>query len=156
VPTFGHDTIQRFRQSVSELKRMAAHDFEDLLQVSLTSPSGKCVFAIFQKRSHFWQKVLLLQKWQKYLFLKKIATLLMHFSLHFYIHFSCLCNTLFATLLVYFYYTCCRLFGALLICTLLLHFLLHFLYTFSTLVADICCTLGTLLLHILFTFSSSL
>ncbi|KIJ58675.1 hypothetical protein HYDPIDRAFT_73386, partial [Hydnomerulius pinastri MD-312] len=32
VPTFGHDTIQCFRQSVSELKRMAAHDFEDLLQ----------------------------------------------------------------------------------------------------------------------------
>ena len=35
IPTFGRNTIWRFRSNVSELKRMAAHDFEDLLQVTL-------------------------------------------------------------------------------------------------------------------------
>ena len=33
VPAFGCDTIRRFGRNVSELKRMAARDFEDLLQV---------------------------------------------------------------------------------------------------------------------------
>jgi hypothetical protein len=33
VPTFGQDTIRRFSNNVSELKRLAARDFEDLLQV---------------------------------------------------------------------------------------------------------------------------
>ncbi|KIJ64394.1 hypothetical protein HYDPIDRAFT_90003, partial [Hydnomerulius pinastri MD-312] len=31
VPTFGRDTIRRFRSNSSEMKRMAARDFEDLL-----------------------------------------------------------------------------------------------------------------------------
>jgi hypothetical protein len=35
VPTFGSDTIRRFSDNVSELKKLAARDFEDLLQVSL-------------------------------------------------------------------------------------------------------------------------
>ena len=35
IPTFGRDTIRRFRRNVSELKQMAARDFEDLLQVNL-------------------------------------------------------------------------------------------------------------------------
>lgn len=35
VPTFGRDTICRFRRNVSELKKMAARDFEDILQVSV-------------------------------------------------------------------------------------------------------------------------
>jgi len=34
IPTFGRDTIRKFRSNVSELKKMAARDFEDLLQVS--------------------------------------------------------------------------------------------------------------------------
>lgn len=34
VPTFGRDTIRRFSSNVSELKKLAARDFEDLLQVS--------------------------------------------------------------------------------------------------------------------------
>jgi hypothetical protein len=34
LPTFGPDTIRRFLNNVSELKRLAARDFEDLLQVS--------------------------------------------------------------------------------------------------------------------------
>ena len=38
IPTFGHDTIRRFRCNVSELKKMAARDFEDLLQVDFKSP----------------------------------------------------------------------------------------------------------------------
>jgi hypothetical protein len=33
VPTFGRDTIRRFSGNVSELKRLAAHNFEDILQV---------------------------------------------------------------------------------------------------------------------------
>ena len=35
VPTFGGDTIRKFASNTSEMKRMAAHDFEDVLQVSL-------------------------------------------------------------------------------------------------------------------------
>ena len=35
VPTFGQDTIRRFRENCSELKKMTAWDFEDLLQVCL-------------------------------------------------------------------------------------------------------------------------
>ena len=34
VPSFGRDTIRRFARNVSELKKMAAQDFEDILQVS--------------------------------------------------------------------------------------------------------------------------
>jgi hypothetical protein len=34
IPTFGRDTIRRFSSNVSELKKMAARDFEDILQVS--------------------------------------------------------------------------------------------------------------------------
>jgi hypothetical protein len=33
MPTFGADTIRRFSRNVSEIKKMAARDFEDLLQV---------------------------------------------------------------------------------------------------------------------------
>lgn len=34
VPVFGETTIRRFEGNVSEMKRLAGHDFEDLLQVS--------------------------------------------------------------------------------------------------------------------------
>jgi hypothetical protein len=33
MPTFGSETIRRFSKNVSEMKKMAARDFEDLLQV---------------------------------------------------------------------------------------------------------------------------
>lgn len=33
IPTFGKDTIRRFSTNISELKRLAARDFEDILQV---------------------------------------------------------------------------------------------------------------------------
>jgi hypothetical protein len=35
VPSFGRDTIRRFTANSSEMKKMAAHDFENLLQVCL-------------------------------------------------------------------------------------------------------------------------
>ena len=35
VPTFGGNTIRKFASNTSEMKRMAACDFEDVLQVSL-------------------------------------------------------------------------------------------------------------------------
>ena len=34
VPTFGRDTIRRFGGSVSALTKLAARDFEDILQAS--------------------------------------------------------------------------------------------------------------------------
>lgn len=43
VPTFGRFTIRRFHNNVSEMKKLAARDFEDILQVYacvlLTDPS---------------------------------------------------------------------------------------------------------------------
>jgi hypothetical protein len=35
VPTFGRDTIRKFSSNSSEMKKMAARDFEDILQVCL-------------------------------------------------------------------------------------------------------------------------
>ena len=35
VPPFGTDTIRRFTTDTSEMKKLAARDFEDILQVSL-------------------------------------------------------------------------------------------------------------------------
>ncbi|KAG2003606.1 hypothetical protein CC2G_004198 [Coprinopsis cinerea AmutBmut pab1-1] len=35
VPTFGVDTIRRFRNNISELKQLAARDFEDILQCAI-------------------------------------------------------------------------------------------------------------------------
>ena len=43
IPTFGRFTIRRFHNNVSEMKKLAARDFEDILQVRmcdfLTNPS---------------------------------------------------------------------------------------------------------------------
>ena len=33
VPTFGTDTIRRFSNNISEMKKLGARDFEDILQV---------------------------------------------------------------------------------------------------------------------------
>jgi hypothetical protein len=38
IPTFGRDTIRRFSNNCSELKRLAARDYENLLQVCSTVP----------------------------------------------------------------------------------------------------------------------
>ena len=40
VPSFGRDTICRFSTNMSEMRRMAAHDFEDILQVPNSSVNG--------------------------------------------------------------------------------------------------------------------
>jgi len=40
VPTFGRFTIRRFHNNVSEMKRLAARDFEDILQAGLTPHYG--------------------------------------------------------------------------------------------------------------------
>ena len=37
VPPFGRDTIRKFSNNVSGLKRLAARDFEDLLQVCFSN-----------------------------------------------------------------------------------------------------------------------
>lgn len=36
MPTFGRGTIRRFTANSSEMKKMAAHNFEDLLQVIIS------------------------------------------------------------------------------------------------------------------------
>lgn len=35
IPTFGNSTIRNFANNASEMKKLAARDFEDLLQVSV-------------------------------------------------------------------------------------------------------------------------
>lgn len=37
IPTFGRDTIRRFTSNTSELKKMAARNYEDFLQVGIVS-----------------------------------------------------------------------------------------------------------------------
>ena len=37
MPTFGSSTIRRFATNASEMKKLAARDFEDLLQVKSIS-----------------------------------------------------------------------------------------------------------------------
>jgi hypothetical protein len=37
IPTFGRDTIRKFCTNVSEMKKLAGRDFEDLLQVSIVA-----------------------------------------------------------------------------------------------------------------------
>jgi hypothetical protein len=39
IPTFGRDTIRRFSNNVSEMKKLAARDFEDMLQVAVVLDS---------------------------------------------------------------------------------------------------------------------
>lgn len=57
VPTFGRDTIRRFSSNAAAMKKLAARDFEDLLQVSLheiTSPrpvltmTWQCSIPVFE------------------------------------------------------------------------------------------------------------
>ena len=61
VPTFGRFTIRRFHNNVSEMKKLAARDFEDILQVAFvsfsltmsqiantTSSCGQCSIPVFE------------------------------------------------------------------------------------------------------------
>lgn len=56
MPTFGRDTIRRFRKNVSETKQFAARDYEDVLQVGtlcnflslrLKRPVRQCSIPVF-------------------------------------------------------------------------------------------------------------
>lgn len=38
VPTFGRSTIRHFRENASAMKKLAARDYEDLLQVCIIKP----------------------------------------------------------------------------------------------------------------------
>lgn len=40
IPTFGRDTIRRFQTNISEMKQLAARDYEDILQVRRFSESS--------------------------------------------------------------------------------------------------------------------
>lgn len=40
IPTFGRDTIRKFDTNVSAMKKLAARDWEDLLQVNLNIDLG--------------------------------------------------------------------------------------------------------------------
>jgi hypothetical protein len=40
IPTFGQDTIRRFTANASAMRKLAARDFEDLLQVCLSVTSS--------------------------------------------------------------------------------------------------------------------
>ena len=39
--TFGHDTIRKLPKNVSELSKLAARDYEDILQVRVTTTAQK-------------------------------------------------------------------------------------------------------------------
>ena len=40
IPTFGRDTIRKFSRNTSEMKKLAARDWEDILQVrNIHSPN---------------------------------------------------------------------------------------------------------------------
>jgi hypothetical protein len=47
VPTFGRDTIRKFHANVSDMKKLAARDFEDILQVRTFN-----IMSHWQKYSH--------------------------------------------------------------------------------------------------------
>ncbi|KAF7976211.1 hypothetical protein HWV62_7218 [Athelia sp. TMB] len=40
MPTFGHDTIRKFTTNCSEMKKLAAHNYEDLLQCAIPAFDG--------------------------------------------------------------------------------------------------------------------
>ena len=55
IPTFGRDTIRRFNANASAMKKLAARDFEDLLQVQITFhfaakllTNYKCAIPVFE------------------------------------------------------------------------------------------------------------
>ncbi|KAK6972044.1 GLOBIN domain-containing protein [Favolaschia claudopus] len=46
IPTFGRSTIRRFHRNVSDMKKMAARDFEDILQGLLPEPHNGIVITV--------------------------------------------------------------------------------------------------------------
>lgn len=57
IPTFGRDTIRKFANNSSEMKQLAARDFEDLLQVCLY-PYTLCYIMHSQPHISAWNSVL--------------------------------------------------------------------------------------------------
>jgi hypothetical protein len=54
IPTFGGDTIRRFSKNASAMKKLAARDFEDLLQVRGFHLIGSCYLILCIVRNpHF-------------------------------------------------------------------------------------------------------
>ena len=52
VPTFGRGTIRRFADNVSDMKKLAGRDFEDILQVGpilITFIRCDCLISIIYK-----------------------------------------------------------------------------------------------------------
>jgi len=55
VPTFGSGTIRKFSTNVSAMKKLAARDFEDILQVSLCFICRlSCANVFLVRISHLW------------------------------------------------------------------------------------------------------
>lgn len=52
VPTFGRDTIRQFDTNVSAMKRLAARDYEDILQVCRTQTPSFTLYANCSKVLH--------------------------------------------------------------------------------------------------------
>nr|GAT43813.1 predicted protein [Mycena chlorophos] len=70
VPTFGRMTIRRFHQSISEMKKMAARDFEDILQCL-----GPVAEDLFEQYDALVQKLIIeLQVWHAYAKLRQHTT----------------------------------------------------------------------------------
>jgi hypothetical protein len=53
VPTFGRDTIRKFVHNASGMKKLAARDFEDLLQVCWTNCCPSRILTIFSAQFPF-------------------------------------------------------------------------------------------------------
>ncbi|EAU83872.2 hypothetical protein CC1G_09541 [Coprinopsis cinerea okayama7 len=84
VPTFGVDTIRRFRNNISEMKQLAARDFEDMLQCAIPvfeelmpAPHNRRIMrmlfsfvhwqALAKLRLHTSHTLTLLEKWTRIL-----------------------------------------------------------------------------------------
>ncbi|KAG2021050.1 hypothetical protein CC2G_006316 [Coprinopsis cinerea AmutBmut pab1-1] len=84
IPTFGADTIRRFRNNISEMKQLAARDFEDMLQCAIPvfeelmpSPHNRRIMrmlfslahwqALAKLRLHTSHTLALLEKWTRIL-----------------------------------------------------------------------------------------
>ena len=72
MPTFGSSTIRRFATNASEMKKLAAHDFEDLLQVSQAWRKKKSISdfffsAAFQRLKDYCKSHTTQSSWHYYL-----------------------------------------------------------------------------------------
>ena len=74
MPTFGSSTIRRFATNASEMKKLAARDFEDLLQVRSTISSNKkekansciCLSAVSRRSKDCCRSHMIQSSWRSY------------------------------------------------------------------------------------------